>query len=85
MANQDLTRQASDDELIEILDRREPWISVDGASLTLREALLRAARVSASGRSPFKLKRPATNIEVDHLQMLRLWKRLGIVSDKPSA
>jgi hypothetical protein len=76
---EDLPRQAPDDELVEIVDRPGPWISVDGVSDTLRGALVRAAEISAAGRSPFKLKRPATNIEVDHLQMLRLWKRLGIV------
>jgi hypothetical protein len=82
MVDSNAPRQASDVELVEIADRQGPCISIDDAYNTLRDALVRAAQISGSGRTPFKLKRPATNTEVDHAQMLRLWKLLGMLPEK---
>ena len=76
----DLPRQATDDDLMEIVDRPTGlWINLDGVSDTLRGALVRAAKISAAGRSPSGLRQAETNIVVDHPQMSRLWERLGIV------
>jgi hypothetical protein len=80
MHNQDdVPRHLSDDELMENLDRPGQWFNLDGRAKTLRDALVRAAEMSGTGRSPRELRQLDNNIEVGHPQMLRLWKRLGFV------
>ena len=78
------TRQIPDDELVEIADQPQLWISKDGYVKTLRAGLVRAARITGRGRSPSPLESPnGTRIELP--QMSRLWNRLGIVQEKGPA
>ena len=78
------TRQISDDELIEIADRPQLWISRDGYAKTLRAELVRAAHIADRGRSPYPLESP-TGVRVEITQMSRLWNRLRIVREKRPA
>ena len=79
--DQHLTRQMPDDELVEIADQPQLWISKDGYVKTLRAGLVRAAHISGQGRSPYPLESPnGTRIEL--AQMSRLWNRLGVVQGK---
>ena len=66
------------DQLQAIADQPALWVNVDGMSNILRAALVRAAQISAEGRTPHMLRGP-DDVEVDHAQLLELWKRLGIV------
>jgi len=75
-------RQVPDDELVEIADRPQLWISQDGYAKTLRAGLVRAAHIADRGRSP--LQSP-TGVRVERAQMSRLWSRLGIVEEKRPA
>ena len=77
------TRQISDDELIEIADRPQLWISQDGYATALRGGLVRAAHITGQG-SPFPLERP-NGTRVELAQMSRLWNRLGIVQEQRPA
>jgi hypothetical protein len=73
----------SDDELVAIADQKcGVWINQDGIADTLMDALVRAARISARGRTPHRLAGPG-NVMVGHKQMLRLWERLRIVVAEP--
>ena len=74
------TRQIPDDELVEIADQPQLWISKDGYVKTLRAGLVRAAHITGQG-SPFPLERP-NGTRVELAQMSRLWNRLGIVQEK---
>lgn len=67
------------DQLQAIADQPGLWINADGMASTLRAALVRAAKISAEGRTPHKLHGPG-NVEVDHAGMSELWKRLCIVT-----
>ena len=78
------TRQIPDDELVEIADRPQLWISKDGYVKTLRAGLVRAARITGQGRSPHPLESP-NGTRVELAQMSRLWSRLGIVQEKGPA
>ena len=78
------TRQMPDDELVEIADQPQLWISKDGYVKTLRAGLVRAAHITGQGRSPFPLE-SANGTRVELAQMSRLWNRLGIVQEKGSA
>jgi len=78
------TRQIPDDELVEIADRPQLWISQDGYAKTLRAGLTRAAHITDRGRSPYPLESP-TGVRVELAQMSRLWNRLGIVQEKRPA
>ena len=78
------TRQIPDDELVEIADRPQLWISQDGYAKTLRAGLVRAAHIADRGRSPSPLQSP-TGVRVERAQMSRLWSRLGIVEEKRPA
>jgi len=75
------TRQMPDDELVEIADRPQLWISRDGYVKTLRAGLVRAAHITSQGRSPYPLESPS-GVRVELAQMSRLWNRLGIVQEK---
>ena len=79
--DQHLARQMPDDELVEIADRPQLWISRDGYAKTLRAGLVRAAHISDRGRSPYPLESPR-GARVELAQMSRLWNRLGIVQEK---
>jgi hypothetical protein len=74
--------QLSDDELFALADRPMLWANnVDGVFKNLRAALVHTAAVSARGRTPYKLNRMADpEITIDHFQMPRLWRLLGIVA-----
>ena len=72
------TRQIPDDELVEIADQPQLWISKDGYVKTLRAGLVRAARITGQGRSPFPLESPS-GTRVELAQMSRQCNRLGIV------
>jgi hypothetical protein len=78
------TRQIPDDELVEIADQPQLWISKDGYVKTLRAGLVRAAYITDQGRSPYPLESP-TGVKVGLAQMSRLWDRLGIVQEKRPA
>ena len=78
------TRQIPDDELVEIADQPQLWISKDGYVKTLRAGLVRAAHIKGQGRSPFPLESPS-GTRVELAQMSRLWNRLGIVREKGPA
>ena len=77
-------RQLPDDELVEIADRPQLWISQDGHATTLRSGLVRAAQITDRGRSPYPLE-SATGVRIELAQMSRLWNRLGIVQEKRPA
>ena len=77
-------RQMPDDELVEIADRPQLWISRDGYAKTLRAGLVRAAHIADRGRSPYPLESP-TGVRVELTQMSRLWNRLRIVREKRPA
>lgn len=71
-----------DDELIRTLDQAL-WIARGGptgvlTAGTLRQCLHAAAIESKSGRSPGTIGKPDDMIVVEHPQMLRLWKHLGM-------
>lgn len=71
--------QKSDDDLLALVDRPMVWTNdVNGISRSLREGLLLTAQISAQGRTPFRLQSPEA-VVIDHPQMLRLWRRLGLV------
>ena len=74
------TRQIPDDELVEIADRPQLWISRDGYAKTLRAGLVRAAQITDRGRSPYPLESPG-GTRVELAQMSRLLNRLGIVQE----
>jgi len=78
------TRQIPDDELVEIVGQPQLWISKDGYVTTLRAGLVRAARITVQGRSPYPLESPSGD-RVGLAQMSRLWSRLGIAQEKRSA
>src|SRR5262245_43832834 len=78
------TRQMPDDELVEIADRPQLWISKEGYVKTLRAGLMRAANITGQGRSPYPLESP-TGVKVELAQMARLWSRLGIGQAKGPA
>ena len=78
------TRQISDDELIEIADRPQLWISQDGYATALRGGLVRAAHITDRGRSPYPLE-SASGVRIELAQMSRLWNRLGIVQEQRPA
>jgi len=78
---QHLTSQVADDELVEIADQPQLWISQDGYAKTLRSGLVRAANITDRGRSPYPLESPC-GVRVELAQMSRLWIRLGIVQEK---
>ena len=82
--NQHPTSQIPDDELVEIADRPQLWISQDGYAKTLRAGLVRAAHISDRGRLPHPLARP-TGVRVELAQMSRLWTHLGIAREKRPA
>ena len=52
------SRQIPDDELVEIADRPQLWISRDGYARTSRAGLVRAANIIDRGRSPYPLVKP---------------------------
>ena len=59
------TRQMPDDELVDIADQPQLWISKDGYVKTLRAGLVRAAHITGQGRSPYPLESPnGTRIEL---------------------
>jgi hypothetical protein len=66
-------------ELLALVDRPMLWCGVNGVARSLREGLLRAAQVSAKGQTPSPLRSPDGVVVVHRPQMLRLWKRLGLV------
>jgi hypothetical protein len=76
-----MEHQITDDELVEIADRPQLWISKDGYVKTLRAGLVRAAHVTDPGRSPHPLESPS-GVRVELAQMSRLWSRLGIVQER---
>ena len=78
------TRQIPDDELVEIADLPQLWLSRDGYAKTLRAGLVRAAHITDRGRSPYPLESPG-GARVELAQMSRLWNRLGIVQEKRPA
>jgi hypothetical protein len=78
------TRQIPDDELVEIADQPQLWISQDGLAKSLRAGLVRAAHIKNRGRSPYSLESP-TGVRVELAQMSRLWDRLGIVQERRPA
>ena len=82
--DQHRTRQIPDDELVEIADEPQLWISKDGYVKTLRAGLVRSAHITGQGRSPYPLESPS-GVRVDLAQMSRLWSRLGIVQEKRPA
>jgi hypothetical protein len=82
--DQHSTRQIPDDELVEIADRPQLWISRDGYAKTLRAGLMRAAHITDRGRSPYPLESPR-GVRVELAQMSRLCNRLGIVQEKRPA
>ena len=67
----------TDDELLTLVDVAGLWTSPDGTWPTLKAALLSAAEISGSGRSPYALKGPNAEL-IKHEQMSRLWSRLNI-------
>jgi hypothetical protein len=73
--------EKADEELVQIAVADGPWINQDGVTKTLLDALLRAARISQSGQTPYRLSGP-NDVEVQHEQMLRLWKRFGMFHGK---
>ena len=75
------TRQIPDDELVEIADQPQLWISKDGYVKTLRAGLVRAAHITGQGRSPYPLESPS-GVRVELAQMSRLWSRLRIIQEK---
>jgi len=75
--------QIPDDELVEIADLPQLWISKDGLAKTLRAGLVRAAHIADRGRSPYPLESPRS-VRVELAQMARLWDRLGIAHEKRS-
>jgi hypothetical protein len=52
------TKQISDDELVEIADRPQLWISQDGYAKTLRAGLVRAAQIADRGRLALSIGKP---------------------------
>ena len=76
--------QMPDDELVEVADRPQLWISQDGYVKSLRAGLVRAAHIADQGRSPYPLESP-TGVRVELAQMSRLWERLRIVREKRPA
>jgi hypothetical protein len=78
------TRQIPDDELVEIADRPQLWISRDGYVKTLRTGLVRAAHITSQGRSPYPLESPS-GVTIEPAQMSRLWNRLEIAQEKRPA
>jgi hypothetical protein len=78
------TRQIPDDELVEIADQPQLWLSRDGYAKTLRAGLVRAAHITDRGRSPYPLE-SCGGARVELAQMSRLWNRLGIVQEKRPA
>jgi hypothetical protein len=78
------TRQIPDDELVEIADQPQLWISQDGYAKTLRAGLVRAVHLTGQGRTPYPLESPC-GVRVELAQMSRLWNRLGIVQGKRPA
>jgi hypothetical protein len=75
------TREIPDDELVEIADQPQLWISKDGYVKTLRAGLVRAAHIAGQGRSPYPLESPS-GVRVELAQMSRLWSRLRIIQEK---
>jgi len=59
--DQHRTRQMPDDELVEIADQPQLWISKDGYVKTLRAGLVRAGHITGQGRSPIRWKAPAVS------------------------
>jgi len=76
------TRQMPDDELVDIVDIPQLWLSHDGYSRTLRAGLVRAAHLTEKGRAPYPLESPG-GVRVELAQISRLWHRLGILQAKP--
>jgi hypothetical protein len=72
----------SDEHLLELVDLPALWTGLNGPTRSLRAALLGAAKISANGRTPFKLTQPDRNVEIDHPQMMRLWQRLEMIPVK---
>jgi hypothetical protein len=81
--DQHLARRIPDDELVDIADRPQLWISRDGYAKTVMAGLVRAAHITDRGRSPYPLESPG-GVRVEIAQMSRLWNRLGIVQEKRS-
>ena len=71
-----------DAELTPMLDHPSFWIARGGMGLlatgTLRQCLQAAATESKAGRSPGTIGKVDDSIVVEHEQMLRLWKFLGM-------
>lgn len=72
-----------DAELMEVLDQ-PLWIARGGPTGvlfagTLRQCLQAAATESLSGPSPGTIGKPDDTIVVEHAQMYRLWKYIGMV------
>jgi hypothetical protein len=70
------TTAKTDDELLRIADNPGLWHSQDGISNSLRNALLKAAEVLGTSRSPYPIHGP-DGIAVEHDQMYRLLHRYG--------
>ena len=70
-------RQIPDDELVEIADQPQLWISKDGYVKTLRAGLVRAAHITGQGRSPYPLE-SANGTRVELAQMSRPWSAWGL-------
>jgi hypothetical protein len=82
--NQHPTRQIPDDELVEIADRPQLWISQNGYPKTLGAGWVRAAHITDRGRSPYPLENPS-GVRVELAQMSRLWNCLGVIQEKRPA
>jgi hypothetical protein len=79
-----VTNQRTDDELWVLLDAPKIWIvrggllGVMGVPGTLRSALAQAHYYSQRGQSPGPIvMMPDDEIVIEHLQIYKLWERLG--------
>lgn len=70
------TDPMSDQALCAVIDEPALCISINGPARSLREALLNARAISASGRSPFPIE--YNGIVVSREQMHRLWSHLSV-------
>ncbi len=74
----------TDDAVFTDLDVPEIWTFhtgtpfVSNVAQTLREALTLAFESSKSGKSPSPIRTPTGDKVIDHEQMHRLWRRLGL-------
>ncbi len=78
------TRQIPDDELVEIADRPQLWISRDGHAKTFEGWIGARGAYHRPRTLALSIGKPGA-ARVELAQMSRLWKRLRIVQEKRPA